>query len=105
MTGLFSEDVSPYFRRDLRTSFPGRYSVTTGAYAMDSLLWIKIPKSIADAFLADRLMAEQLIKVWMKGWKQESGRQTVTIYVEWGDVEIARGETTIFSGDKITIKR
>ena len=27
MTGLFSEDVSPYFRRDLRTSFPGRYTI------------------------------------------------------------------------------
>ncbi len=25
MTGLFLEDVSPYFRRDLRTSLPGRY--------------------------------------------------------------------------------
>jgi integrase len=25
MTGLLSEDVSPYFKRDLRTSLPGRY--------------------------------------------------------------------------------
>ncbi len=30
MTGLFLEDVSPYFRRDLRTSFPGRYNLATG---------------------------------------------------------------------------
>jgi hypothetical protein len=79
--------------------------VAVGAYAMESLLWIKVPKSIADAFLADRLMAEQLMRVWMKGWKQESGLKAVTIYVEWGDVEIARGETTVLSGDKITIKR
>ena len=25
MTGLFSEDVSPYFKRDLLTFLPGRY--------------------------------------------------------------------------------
>ncbi len=79
--------------------------VAVGAYAMEPLLWIKVPKDIADAFLSDRLMAEQLMRVWMKGWKQEIGRKAVTIYIEWKDVEIAKGETTVFSGDKITIKQ
>lgn len=79
--------------------------VAVGAYAMESLLWIKVPRSVADAFMADRLTAEQLMRVWMKGWKQESGLKAVTIYVEWEDVEIARGETTVVSGDKITIKQ
>jgi hypothetical protein len=27
MTGLFPEDVSPYFKRDLLTLLPGRYKV------------------------------------------------------------------------------
>lgn len=79
--------------------------VAVGVYAMESLLWIKVPKSVADAFLADRLTAERLMRVWMKGWKQETGGKAVTIYVEWGDVEIARGQTTVLSGDKITIKQ
>jgi len=78
--------------------------VAVGAYAMESLLWIKVPKDVADAFVQDRLTAEQLMKLWMKGWQQESGSRAVTIYVEWKDVEIAKGETTVFSGDKITIK-
>ena len=69
--------------------------VAVGAYAMESLLWIKVPRTVADAFLNDRLTAEQLMRVWMKGWKQEIGRKAVNIYVEWGDVEIARGETTV----------
>lgn len=79
--------------------------IAVGAYAMESLLWIKFPKGVAEDFLANRLMAEQLMSVWMEGWKQESGQSIVTIYIEWGDVEIARGESTVFNGDKITIKR
>lgn len=79
--------------------------VTSGAYAMESLLWIKVPKATADAFLTDRLGFEQLVKVWMKGWKQETDRKAVTVYVEWGDVEIARGETTLRGDEKVTIKR
>jgi hypothetical protein len=27
-----------------------------------------------------------------------------TVYVEWQEVHIAKGETTLFSGDTVTIK-
>ena len=33
-----------------------------------------------------------------------SGSNSVTVTVEWKDAEIAIGETTIFSGDKVTLK-
>ena len=33
-----------------------------------------------------------------------NGSNSVTVTVEWKDTEIAIGETTIFSGDKVTLK-
>ena len=67
----------------------------------------KIPKvdyEIAQALMVNRLQAEQLVKTWMARWKQLSGSNSVTVTVEWKDTEIAIGETTIFSGDKVTLK-
>ena len=78
--------------------------VAVGAYAMESLLWVKISRPMANQMRADRLTAEQVVLTWMKGWKQISGSQSVTVTVEWGDVEIAEGQTTFFGGDKVTIR-
>ena len=74
-----------------------------GAYAMQSLLWVKVTRSMAEAMRADRLSAEQLVKTWMTGWKSLSGSGAVTVQVEWRDVLIAEGQTTLFSGDRVTI--
>jgi len=41
MTGLFSEDVSPYFRRDLRQLLPGRYK-----FCKDRLAAYKYPRQV-----------------------------------------------------------
>ena len=41
----------------------------------------------------------------MAAWKKLSGSLSVTVYVECQDVEIAKGDTTIFSGDKVTVKK
>lgn len=75
-----------------------------GVIAMESLLWVKITRSLANVMMADKLTTEQVVKNWMSAWKKHSGSKAVTVYVEWGDVEIAKGDTTIFSGDKVTIK-
>ena len=75
------------------------------AEAMDSLLWISVPKSMATAMMGDRLQAEQLVKVWMRGWRAETGRKAVTVYVLWEDVEVAKGDTTWTGEDRITVKR
>lgn len=77
--------------------------VAVGAYAMESLLWVKVTRNMAEAMRADRLSAEQLVKHWMTGWKSLSGSEVVTIQVEWRDVLIAEGQTTLFSGDRVTI--
>jgi hypothetical protein len=75
-----------------------------GAIANDSLLYLKVSRAMADAVRIDRLSAEQLVKGWMRVWRDLTGRKAVTVYVEWQDVEIAKGDTTLLSGDKVTIR-
>ena len=58
---------------------------------------------MANAMRSDRLTAEQVVLTWMKLWRQISGHRSVNVYVEWKDVEIAEGDTTVFSGDVVTI--
>ena len=77
---------------------------TEGAYAMGSLLWIKLTRPMADQIrAADSLDAESLVRSWMRRWKQLSGSRSVTVTVEWREIEIAKGETTLLSGDKVTL--
>jgi len=75
-----------------------------GVITMESLVWIKVGRNMADAMRADRLNTEQAVKNWMTGWKKVSGSKAVTVHVEWQDVEIARGQTTVLSGDQVTIR-
>jgi hypothetical protein len=77
--------------------------VISSISAIKSLLWVKVSREIAEMMRRDRLTTEQLVKNWMKAWKHLSGSKAVTVYVEWKDVEIAKGDTTLFSGDKVTI--
>jgi hypothetical protein len=74
-----------------------------GAYAMEMLLWVKINRDLALAMRTNRLDAEQMLRNWMRAWKTITASKAVTLYIEYGDVEIAKGETTVFSGDKVTI--
>ena len=71
---------------------------------MESLLWVKVSRPMAEQMLADRLTSEQVVLNWMRGWKQLSGSSSVTVTVEWEDVQIAKGQTTLFSGDKVTFR-
>lgn len=76
-----------------------------GAIAMSSLLWVKVSRPTAMALMRDTLSAEQVVKLWMQKWKAETGSQVVTVTVEFGDVQIAEGETSIFRGDQVTVRR
>ena len=66
-----------------------------GAYAVESLFWVKVTRNMAEAMRADRLGAEQLVKHWMTRWKSLSGSEVVTVKVDWRDVLIAEGQTTV----------
>ena len=45
-----------------------------------------------------------IVLLWMKGWKLESENRIVTVTIEWGDVEVAKGQSTAFRGDQVTIR-
>ena len=77
--------------------------VVVGAAAMDLLLWVKVNQAMAEQMRADPVRAEQLVLVWMQGWKQITEAEAVVVTVEWRDVEIATGETTLLSGDRVTM--
>jgi hypothetical protein len=74
-----------------------------GAEAIESLLWIKVSRDMADQMRADRLNTEQIVKNWMTEWRKITGSKAVTVYVKWEDVEIATGGNTALSGDRVTI--
>ncbi len=74
-----------------------------GVMAMESILWVKVSRPLANLMRADRLSAEQVVKNWMGAWKSISGSKAVTVYVEWQDVKIAEGSTTLLRGDVVTI--
>lgn len=79
--------------------------LVSGIIAMESLVWLKVTREVANIMLADTLQTEQVIKGWMRGWRQVSGSRSVTVAVEWGDVEIATGQTTLLSGDRVTFRQ
>ena len=74
------------------------------AFAKDTLLWVKVTKEIALYMVGHRLETEQLVFNWMASWKVLNDSSAVTIVIEWGDVEIARGQTSLLRGDRVTIK-
>lgn len=76
-----------------------------GVYAKREILWVKINEGMARDMTYDSLGSERMVKLWMKGWKMITGSQVVTVYVEWGDIEIAKGQTTAFSGDTVSFKK
>lgn len=77
--------------------------VIVGVSAMEMMLWVKVNRASADLLRLDRLTTEQLVLNWMHLWKQITDSPVVTVYIEWKAVEIASGQTTVFSGDKVTI--
>ena len=76
----------------------------SSAYAIESLLFLKVPRSIAEIMLRNDLQTERLMLHWMEDWKRISGSAVVTITVEWGEIVIVEGQTTVFRGDVIRFR-
>lgn len=74
-----------------------------GAYATNAALWMTVDRSMADQLRADRQSAEQLVLTWMADWKRLTDFQSVTVTVRWGDIRLAKGETTRSEGDRVTV--
>lgn len=78
--------------------------MVVGVIADESILTLKITRQAADEFRNDRLTAEQIVKTWMRGWKVLSQSKAVTVDIEWEQVIVAKGQTTITGADTVTIK-
>jgi len=74
------------------------------ADAQASVLTLSVSRSAADAMLIDTLTAEGLILNWMRLWRAYSGSTSVTVIVRWRAVEVARGQTSLFRGDRVTFR-
>ena len=59
---------------------------------------------MAEQMRADPLRAEQVVLDWMRAWRDVSASRSVAVTVEWGDVEIASGDTTLSGGDRVTLR-
>lgn len=75
------------------------------ASAAESLLWLKVNEEMAIVMTANRLQTEQLMRSWMRGWRAVTDRTAVTVTIEWGNVEVAKGRTTLSGGDRVTIRQ
>lgn len=54
--------------------------------------------------LRNKAGTEKLMLRWMKDRKRISGHHVVTITVEWGEVMIVEGQTTVFRGDVVRFR-
>lgn len=75
--------------------------VIVGVIAHQSILTLKVTELMAREMRADRLRSEQLVRNWIKLWRGIWGRPSVTVEVEWNDVRIATGDTTVTAGDRV----
>lgn len=73
-----------------------------GVGAGGPLLDIRVGKDVAEGFLADKLMGEQIVLDWMKAWKSLGEWSLVVVTIYWKDVKIVEGDTTVFNGDVVT---
>ena len=74
------------------------------AYATESALLLRVSRPMAEQIRADRPRAEQLVRTWMRDWKQLIGSQSVMVTIRWGDIRLARGQTTPSGRDQVTIQ-
>ena len=73
------------------------------AYATESALLLRVSRSTAEQIRADGPRAEQLVRTWMSDWKHLIGVPSVTVTIRWGDIRLARGQTTPSGRDQVTI--
>ena len=76
----------------------------TRVEAQETLLWVHVSELFARFMLTDTLGSESLVLTWMNHWKRLSGSSVVTVYVMWGNVEVAQGDVTLFGGDRVRFR-
>ena len=78
--------------------------VVVTAYANETLLFLEFNYESAEYLLSHQLQGERLIRAWMNEWKERTDSSAVTLYVMWGEVQIAKGQTTLLRGDVVEFR-
>ena len=78
--------------------------VVVTAYANETLLFLEFNYESAEYLLSHQLQGERLIRVWMNEWKDRTDSTAVTLYVMWGEVQLAKGHTTLLRGDVVDFR-
>jgi hypothetical protein len=65
----------------------------------DSILHVDVSEAFYRQLASDRDRGSQVVRNWMTGLQQESGRRSVTVWVYWDKKKRIEGDTTI-TGEK-----
>jgi len=68
----------------------------------ESILYVDITKQFYKGMMADKLEAKKLIKLWMRGMRQEHGRPSVTVWIYVDKIKVIEGDTSWTGEDKIS---
>ena len=69
--------------------------------AQESILYVDISRSFYDHMMRDKLTSKELIKLWMRGMRKESGKRSVTVWIYVDKVKVIEGDTLWTGEDKI----
>ena len=68
-----------------------------------SILEIHVDREMAIAMQRSTLDTKRTVLVWMKLWKQITGKPSVMVEVEWEGIPIVTGDFSLFGGDQVEI--
>ena len=68
--------------------------------AQESILYVDISRTFYDEMMRDKLTSKELIKVWLRGMRVESGNRAVTVWIYVNKVKVIEGNTSWTGEDK-----
>lgn len=67
----------------------------------ETILYVDISREFYGEMMRDKLSGIKMIKTWMRGMRNESGEQIVTVWVYVDKIKVIEGNTSWTGEDKI----
>lgn len=67
----------------------------------ESILYVDVSRDFYDAMRLDKISGTKLIKSWMNGLRQETGRKAVTVWVYSDKIKVIEGDTSWTGEDEV----